>query len=268
VTRDATVLAPIDARLSTVGWTEGVVTDFAAKDLDAEPSEAGAFAPLAPAATKAKSYDGWGKELARWLFQTQQVELLQSPRTGVVSKPDEPERDFRIRLQTSVREERDRQVEQLRQEFGPKVAAQDERIRRAEMAVSRENEQESSQKLQTAVSMGATVLGALFGRKTVSLSTIGRATTAARGVGRTMKEAQDVRLAQANVDAEKQKKADLEADLKARIDALGSALDATTETLQPFVIKPKRSDINVQFVGLAWAPSWEDEGGTRTPAWQ
>ncbi len=52
-----------------------------------------------------------------------------------------------------------------------------------------------------AVSIGATIFGALLGRKAVSASTLGRATTAARGMGRVGKESQDVARATENVDA-------------------------------------------------------------------
>jgi hypothetical protein len=266
--RTTAVLASIDPSLDSAGWPEGAVVDMTAKDLESSPPQDGAFAPLPPAASKPKSYDAWSKDFSRWLFQTQQLELLQSPTTGAVSKPDEPERDFRIRLQTLAREQRDRQVECLRKDYAPKLAAQQERIRRAEMAVSRETEQSSSQKLQTAVSVGATVFGALLGRKALSMSTIGRATTAARGVGRTMKEGQDIKLAQENLAAEQQKKADLEAELQAKVSAMGSMLDPMTETLQLLVVKPKRTDISLQVVALAWAPTWEDEQGTRTRAWE
>ncbi len=83
-----------------------------------------------------------------------------------------------------------------------------------------------------------------------------------------MKEGQDVKLAQLNLLEEQQKKADLEAELQQRVGALGSALDPMTEQLQPVVVKPKRTDISPQVVALAWAPTWEDQQGRRTPAWE
>jgi hypothetical protein len=46
---------------------------------------------------------------------------------------------------------------------------------------TRETGQAKQQYVQTAISVGATLLGALLGRKTVSTSALGRATTAARG---------------------------------------------------------------------------------------
>ena len=47
------------------------------------------------------------------------------------------------------------------------------------------------------------------------------------------------------------------------MNALGAALDPLTEPLTPMPVKPKKTDITVQFVGLAWAPFWEDAAGAR-----
>jgi len=33
-------------------------------------------------------------------------------------------------------------------------------------------------------------------------------------------------------------------------------------------LKPKRTDLSVQVVGLAWAPEWVDTQGQRTPAYR
>ncbi len=221
-----------------------------------------------PAATRARSYDAWAKSFKSWIGQSQTLDLLKSPRTGLVSAPGESERDFRIRLQTAAREQRDEAVEKLRRTYAPKLAALDEKIRRAEQAVDRESAQASQQKLQTAVSMGATVLGALFGRKALSTSTLGKATTAARGVGRTMKESQDIERARQTLAAAGQQKAELEAQAQADIDALGGALDPLGETLEPVTLKPKRTEVTVQLVALAWVPMWKDAEGRLTPAYR
>jgi hypothetical protein len=112
------------------------------------------------------------------------------------------------------------------------------------------------------------VLGALLGRKAISTSTLGRATTAARGMSRTMKESQDIELAKQNMAAAEQQKAELEAQIQADMQQLSGALDPASEPLTPFVLKPKRTDIVVQIVALAWAPAWQDADGTVSPAWK
>ena len=65
------------------------------------------------------------------VFAPGTMELLRSPSLKVVSKPGESERDFRVRLQESTRQDRDRAGEALRQKYAPKVAALQERRRRA-----------------------------------------------------------------------------------------------------------------------------------------
>jgi len=264
--RTVTVVAAIDARLGSVEWADGTVLDMSAKDLHAEPAAAARFLDVPPAATRARSYDSWAKSFKSWIGQSQTLDLLKSRRTGLVSAPGESERDFRVRLQTAAREQRDEAVEKLRRTYAPKLAALDEKIRRAVQAVDRESAQASQQKLQTAVSMGATVFGALLGRKALSASTLGKATTAARGVGRTMKESQDIERARQTLAAAEQQKAELEAHAQADIDALGGALDPLTETLEPVTLKPKRTDVTVQLVALAWVPVWKDAEGRLTPA--
>ena len=268
VTQPVTVVAAVDPRLGSVEWAGGLVLETAAKDLGVGPVAGGRFLDLAPAAAKAKSYDGWAKSFKTWLGQSQRLALLKSPSTGVMSAPGESERDFRIRLQTAAREQRDKAVDELRRKYAPKLAVLDDKIRRAQQAVERESAQATQQKLQTAVSMGATVLGALFGRKTLSASTLGRATTTARGVGRTMKESQDIDRARETLTAAQQQKTELDAQLQADIMALGGTMDPLGEALESVALKPKRASLEVQVVALAWVPFWKDAEGRLTPAYR
>ena len=121
--------------------------------------------------------------------------------------------------------------------------------------------------MQTIISVSATILGAILGRKTVSSSTVGKATTAARGVGRAMQQGDDVTRAQENVQVSQQQLVDLDADLKAEIEALAARNDPATEDMDTLVLKPKKSDIAVQLVSLVWTPYWQNANGMLTPAW-
>jgi hypothetical protein len=172
--------------------------------------------------------------------------LLESPTLDIASNPGESERDFRVRLQQIAREQRDEAVEKLRRKYAPKFEQLEERKRRAEQAVARETEQAKGQKMQTAISFGATLLSSFLGRKRTSLSTLGRATTAVRGVGRSMKESQDVDRAEDNVSAITQKLADLEAEFQAETAALERSLDPQTEQLEKVSLKPTKANIAVK----------------------
>src|SRR4029079_8189718 len=206
-------------------WASSSAADMPVEDLESEPQTEAGFATAPGGVSKAKSYDAWKKDLANWLYRNQRLELLESPSLEIASNPGENERDFRVRLQQYAREQRDQAVEKLRQKYAPKIEQLNEKKRRAEQAVEREAGQSKGQKMQTAISFGATLLSSFMGRKTVSLSTLGRATTAVRGVGRSMKEAKDVDRAQDNVEAIAQKLADLDADFKAESEKLDRSFD-------------------------------------------
>ena len=218
-TRDVVVVTPITDAAVAVDWTAAAEADFALDDLAKEPAADAAFADLPRAAQQAKNYADWTKSFGAWLAREQALELVRSPSLDVVSKPNESDRDFRVRLQQAAREARDARVAALRQKYAPKLQALQERLRRAEQAKAREQEQVTSSRMQAGISLATTVIGAMFGRKALSASTLGRATTAARGVGRSMKESQDVARAGETVAAVQAQIQELEASLNADIAA-------------------------------------------------
>lgn len=232
--------APISGGPVAVDWALAAPVDWPPEDLERDPPAGASFAPIAPAALKRSNYDAWTKQFTAWLAANSAIELLKSPSTGEVSRPDESERDFRARLQQASRESRDASVDALRRKFALKIASIEERLRRARQAVARETEQATGQKIQTAISVGATLVGALFGRKAMSAGTVGRATTAMRGVGRSMKESEDIARANETVAALEQQRRQLDDDLAAETGRLEAVHDAVSEPLEAIAVKPKK----------------------------
>lgn len=267
VTQDVTLLAPISDGAVAVDWDRAMEAGLVVADLESAPSDGAQFGAVPGAASKAKNYEIWNKDFSGWLFRNQKVDLFKSPSTKEHSKPGESERDFRVRLQQAGREARDKQSDGLRQKYTPKIAALHDRIRRAGQMVERQQAESRSSQMQAAISVGASILGAFLGRKTVSASNIGRATTAIRGAGRAIKESKDVGQAEENVAALQQQLADLEAQFKAETDVLAAATDPLNEKLDTVSLKPTKANIAVKLVALAWTPHWRDSSGELTPAW-
>ena len=244
--------APIGDGAVAVDWDSSSATDLAPEMLERDAPDDATYAAVPPAALKGKNYDAWGKQFVTAVTARETLEVLRSPSTGESSRPDESERDFRARLQQASRESRDRALEALRRKYAPRQTALDEKLRRAQQAVERESQQATGQKLQTMISVGATLVGALMGRKTMSTSTIGRATTAARGMGRTMKEAEDIQRAQQTVQAIEEQRQSLEDDFKAEMATLEATGDPATETFDRIIVKPKRTNVTLKLVALLW----------------
>jgi hypothetical protein len=249
--KEVMYVVPITEDAIQVDWEQAERLDARPSDLERQPDADAAFAPLPPVAMQPKKYATWEKAFARWLAQREAVELFRHPTLGITSRPDESERDFRIRAQLAARTTRDDAVDAVRKKYAAKRATLAERLRRAESAVEREQQQASDQKVQTAVSMGATLLGALLGRRAVSASTLGRATTTARGMGRTMKEASDVKRASETVEAVRAEIERLDAQIAADTALVTGRFEQEAE-LTRVAVRPKRGQVEVQFVALLW----------------
>lgn len=254
VVKSLQAAAPFGGGAIAVDW-DHADDSVAPPDALSEPKTipAAAYGALPSAALDPKHYVEWSRDFADWIVQSRTLRLLSAPALKLMSEPGESERDFRIRVQQAAREARDGAVETLRARFAPKVARVTENIRKAREQVERQQEQVEHQKLQTAVSFGATMLGALMGRKAASLSTLGRATTAARGVGRSLKEGQDVERARVRLQEAESEFAAIEAELDREIAALDHASEAATP-IDVIEIKPKRGGVDVRLVALAWQP--------------
>ena len=265
--QDVTVLVPITEGAVTVDWDRAAPAGVTPADLEQTPETEARFLALPSVAGKAKNYETWNRDFGGWLFRTQKLSLLKSPSTGQVSNPEESERDFRVRLQQSGREQRDKVADALRRKYAPKITAVQERVRRAEQQKEKQQAEARSSQMQAAISVGASILGAFLGRKTISAANVGRATTAIRGAGRVLKESQDVSFAEENVAVLQQQLAELEAQFKAESDALAAASDPLQETLEPVTLKPAKANIAVKMVALAWTPHWRASNGSMSPAW-
>ena len=253
-TRDVAVVAPIGEGALAVDWQQAEPADFKVNDLSKTAPAGASFAPVPAAAAKPKHYATWQKDFATWVAQSQSVELFKSARAKALSNADESERDFRIRLQVDAREARDAAIAKVREKYASKLTAIQDRVRRAEQAVQVQSEQAAGAKLGAAVSIGATIFGALLGRKAISASTLGRATTAARGMSKIGKEAEDVTRAAETVSALKAQLSELEASMQADVAAVTADWDLTNDPFERVLIKPKRGGVSVQLVSLVWVP--------------
>jgi hypothetical protein len=265
---DVTVLAPVTDGPVPIDWERADRVPVSVADLEQAPADAAQYLPVPAIAAKANSYPDWTKAFAAALFRSEKVELFKSPSSQEISKPGESERDFRLRLVQSGREHRDRAAERLRLKYAPKIAALQERIRRAEHRKARQQTEARQSQLQAAISVGASILGAFLGRKTISATNIGRATTAVRSAGRVIKESQDVGQAEETLAVLQQQLTDLEAQFQSESGLLAASADPLSERLERLTLRPAKGTIAVKLLALAWAPHWRGETGDLVAAWR
>ncbi len=217
--------------------------------LSSSPVAEASFLPLPARALRKASYKGWERSLKTHLYREKPLVLFASKKLKLMSSDGESEAAFQIRFREALRERRDLELAKLRRRFAPKLARLQERIQVALRRVERERSQYSHQKLQTAISLGATVLGALLGRRA---STVGRAATTFKGASRAARERGDIGQAKAQVEQLRDKFSELEAEFTEALEGRREAFDPALWPTEHVVVRLRKADSTVSCAAIVW----------------
>lgn len=244
----------LDGEIGDAVWEAADVWTDSTHELTTEPEPGASFAEVPGELGKPKLIASLTTALKEYLYRTNRLSIWKSLDLKELSEPGESEGDFRARIAHAAREVRDEQVDQLHKKYAPKIAALEEKLRKAHEKIEKEKSQASQQMYQTALSFGSSILGALFGRKLRSATNVTRAASTARQAGRLAKERADVGYAEDSEEVLKQKQTELESELQDEVRKVQDSVNADSLKLEEVSIAPRKTDITVNRVALVWVP--------------
>jgi hypothetical protein len=251
--RDVVYAVPFASGAVAIDWASAQKVDIPINDLQSAPGTGATFGAVPSPGLQAKNYTAWSKDFTQWIVRSEKLELLRQRDMKLTSNAGETEGEFKVRVQEAQRAARDAAVDDIKKKYEAKAAQLQAQRERAQAAVERESAQATQQKIQTGLSVGAAVLGALFGRKTITVGSLGRATTAARGVGKTMKESDDIRRANENVGTIRERERALQDQIESESAKITETFAKAPE-IERLGLAPKRGQVSVQLLGLGWIP--------------
>ena len=259
----------VDARASLDAWQTTYYLapasadgpDWAQADTIADPGPRFAaqaapdatFADAPGAVLSARDHKRWSSALEDHVYRSVTLDLPSCPSLKMTAAPGMSAGEFKSRVALALREKRDAAVEALRRKYAAKLAALEDRERRAAQKVEKEKAQASDKTLSSALAVGGSLLGALFGGGRRG-SAISKASTAARSVSSANKERADVARAEADAQAVREQIAALNAELDAEVARLEAEFDPAAIPVETVAVKPRKSDIAVEEVALVWVP--------------
>ncbi len=107
------------------------------------------------------------------------------------------------------------------------------------------------------------MLGAIFGGKSVATT---RAGSAARSAGRVLGERGDVARAGENLEALAAERDALMRQIEQEVNELTASLDPSSMDLERISIAPRKSDIGIGRMAIAWEPWRASSDGFPRPA--
>ncbi len=243
------VVSPLSADSAGDYWEHATLADKRVLEGASSAPAVGARFDAFPAALNAKAIAKLGESLEAWIYRAAPLAVWQVPELDLVSHPGETEAAFRGRLALAMREARDAAVTKLRAKHQAKLDALADKLTTARRRTERERAQATSATADSAISVGASMLGAIFGSRRGSL---GKAASAARSVSRTLGQRGDVaRAEQATVELE-QRISELESQISA--DAAEIVAAPVPEPV-PLEVRAKKADSVVVKLALLWRPA-------------
>jgi hypothetical protein len=265
-----TLVNEIDTEGNKVNWQKFYEIpndiDLAKLATSAEGDEC-EYEDLPGAAMKSKTYDAIAKDYIDWVYANHSMEISFCPLLETYSNPGETAGDFRARTAQTSREQRDAAVEELKAKYGKKIKGMEDAMTKAMTKVDAQKAQATSAKLSTAMQIGGTLLGALFGRKSgvAGAAALIKGTTV-NSASRAWKESQDVSAAEAELEKMKLDYDALNKELEGEVQKLQDKYDPAALTLETTKLTPQKKNISTTATGILWLP-YERVGSSLKQAW-
>ena len=244
------VAPPNDAGLML--WDQASQLDLDQRDLAGQP-DAGALFGEAPASINtARKLTSLRSDLADFLYRNLTYPLFYSPALKVYSQPGEDERAFKVRLQQVAREQRDAEVDKLEAKHQPRLATLQDRLRRAESTLQKEQSAYDARKQQEVLSAGDQLLSLFGGRKRVTSAL----STASQKRQMTERARQNVLQSQETVEQLNRQIEEMQAELEAVSREAMARWDQSQHEIETYHVRPRKTDVSIQHLAVAWTPQW------------
>jgi hypothetical protein len=252
-TRDVTLRLPAGDG-DAMDWQEAESFVFEEESCMDTPPDRSLFAPLSPVFAGLKNTRSLEKQFDDYLYHSMELPLFTAPSLKLVGRPGASEAEFRKRLADVLRSKKEAEADKIKDRYAKKQEQLQARLEKAYAKIDKEKGDVTAKGLDTVLSIGGAVLGALFGRKTLSVTNANRTMRSIRGAGRVLKEKGDVQRAEQAAALLEQDVEDLALELREKLAALAERYDPAAVKLETLRITPRHSDIYNLKLCLTWEP--------------
>jgi len=251
--QSVTLLVTPPSGAGLLRWDEALRPDLDERELAGQPDGDAVFGEAPAAINTARKLTALRSDLTEYLYRNLTYPLFFSPALKVYSQPGEDERAFKIRLQQVAREQRDAEVDKLEAKYQPKLAALQEKLRREEIELKKDQTVYDSRKQQEMLSAGGSLLSLFGGRKKKLTSALGSASQKRQ---MTERAKQEIIESQETIAQLTQQIADVQTELEAISREAAARWDQAQHEIEQYLIRPRKTDVNIQQLAVAWTPQW------------
>ncbi len=209
------------------------------------------FLPIMETVSNEKKIRTLSKQLEDWLYYNERKSIAVHDELELFQHSDELIREFMIRLSQAAREKRDEETNALEKKFETKIERLEKKLRKEERELAEDEMEHENRKRQELVSIGETVLGFFMGRRST-----GRIGTALNKRRMTAKAKADIEESHEEIEELQDEINELEEELKTEVEEISRKWENIRETAGTEELAPRRTDVTVHSVSIAWLPFW------------
>lgn len=199
-----------------------------------------------------KDFNELKKNFSDFLFYNSNFKLYHSPLLKVYSNPNETKGDFILRITQMARERRDEEVDRIEQKYAKEFEKLKDNLEKSQALIIKKQASANALKQEAMVSAGESVIGMFMGRRSTR-----SATKAMNKYQKSKTVAVDIEEAQKDIESINKEMQLLENELKLQIESIKQKREKEISEVKEALIQPKKSDIEIKMVSLAWIPYWE-----------
>lgn len=252
--QELVLLSPVaSGALVNIDWARADALPLALSALEREAahSEGPFFAPVPEEINTERELRSIASDLSDWLYYNRRLTITTHATLGIHQEPGESDRAFRIRLQDAARQARDAEVDNLRSKYRTQLDRLGDRLDKYKKDLAQDEAELSARKQQEWVSLGETALNFFLGRRSSRVLS-----TAASKRSMTSKAKSEIERTQEEIADLQQEMESVEQELEAAADEITRKWAELLDDLTTEEVKPRRTDVDVEFVAVGWMPSW------------
>ena len=258
---ESVALLAIPSADEDIDWSGASPLGVDPAALESSPAGEARFGSLPKGLNDPKDVTRASRELADLLYRTRRLIVLHSPSLGRYSAPGTSRAEFALELRQAAREARDAEVDKVAGGFETRLRRLEDRLDAAQRKLHKKEETAAARRRETIVSVGESLLGAFMGRRTMRGASTSLGKYRQQASARLSVEEEAARVERLENEIE-----ELRAALNEETVEIARRWEAALEEFEEVELRPRRADVDVEEVGIAWVPRWRHAEGREEPA--
>jgi len=250
---DIALWVPPPQGASAVDWAQARDLNMDPRVLDSQPVGGALFGEVPGSINSSRKLTAMRKGLSEYLYRNKAYTLFYNPALKVYSEPGEDKRTFKIRLQQRLHEERDKLMDKLQDKYESKLATLHEKMGKERNRLSKDQSTYNTRKQQEWLSAGEALLRMFGGRKRIA-PTLSSASQKRQMTERAKKSLEQ---SQRTVEQLSREIEDVRSELNEISRKTMAQWDQTQQEIEEVGVRPRRTDVQVREVAVAWTPAWQ-----------